>query len=63
MAAKPRRRKMRFMKSILDPSFLYRPSHSTDIRKTFERVREELRRTAPERRVVSLKQPLRKEQS
>jgi hypothetical protein len=31
-------------KSILDPSFRYRPSHDTDIRKTFERVREELKR-------------------
>ena len=51
------------MKSILDPSFRYRPSHATDIRKTFERVREELQRAAPERRVVALKQPstLRKE--
>lgn len=36
-------------KSILDPSFRYRPSHSTDIRKTFERVREELvRQSAPQ---------------
>ena len=51
------------MKSILDPSFRYRPSHATDIRKTFERIREELRRPAAERRVVALKQPLRKEQS
>jgi len=29
------------MKSILDPSFRYTPSHSTDVRKTFERVRRE----------------------
>ena len=52
-------------KSILDPSFRYRPSHATDIRQTFERVREELKRAAPERRVVALKQPstLRKEHS
>ncbi|HEY7241844.1 MAG TPA: hypothetical protein VH600_21920 [Burkholderiales bacterium] len=27
------------MKWILDPSFRYTPSHQTDIRKTFERVR------------------------
>ena len=27
------------MKWILDPSFRYTPSHHTDIRKTFERVR------------------------
>lgn len=31
------------MKRILDKSFHYRPSHETDIRKTFERVRRELR--------------------
>ena len=42
-------------KSILDPSFRYSPSHATDIRKTFERVREELKRAAAERRVVPLK--------
>ena len=42
------------MKSILDRSFRYRPSHATDIRKTFERVREELQRSSTERRVVDL---------
>jgi len=31
------------MKSILDPSFRYTPSHATDLRKTFERVRREQR--------------------
>jgi hypothetical protein len=31
------------MKRILDKSFHYRPSHATDIRKTFERVRRELK--------------------
>lgn len=40
-------------KSILDPSFRYRPSHDTDVRKTFERVRAEMK-NAPERRVVLL---------
>ena len=30
------------MKRILDPSFRYRPSFATDLRKTFERVRREL---------------------
>ena len=29
------------MKSILDPSFRYVPSHATDVRKTFERIRRE----------------------
>jgi hypothetical protein len=29
------------MKCILDPSFRYVPSHSTDVRKTFARVRRE----------------------
>ena len=31
------------MKSILDPSFRYVASHSTDVRKTFARVRREMR--------------------
>jgi len=39
-------------KSILDPSFKYRPSHDTDIRKTFERVRAEMKL---ESRVIPLK--------
>jgi hypothetical protein len=30
------------MKRIFDKSFRYRPSHETDIRKTFERVRREM---------------------
>jgi hypothetical protein len=29
-------------RNILDPAFRYRPSHATDIRETFERVRREL---------------------
>ena len=29
------------MKSILDPSFRYVPSHATDVRRTFERIRRE----------------------
>ena len=33
---------MKPARSILDPAFRYRPSHATDIRKTFERVRQEL---------------------
>jgi hypothetical protein len=31
------------MKSILDPSFRYTPSVETDVRKTFARIRCELR--------------------
>jgi len=31
------------MKSILDPSFRYTPSVQTDVRKTFARIRRELR--------------------
>ena len=31
------------MKSLLDPTFRYVPSNETDIRKTFARVRRELR--------------------
>ena len=33
------------MKSILDPQFKYRNAASTDIRKTFERIRRERRLT------------------
>ena len=32
------------MKSILDPSFRYVPSTSTDLRKTFSRIRREMQR-------------------
>lgn len=31
-------------KSILDPSFQYTPSHATDLRKTFARIRREQRK-------------------
>jgi hypothetical protein len=34
------------MKSILDPSFRYVPSASTDLRKTFSRVRREMQRAS-----------------
>lgn len=34
------------MKSILDPTFSYTPSGSTDLRKTFARVRREMRKQA-----------------
>ena len=33
---------MKPAKSILDPAFRYRPSYATDVRETFERVRQEL---------------------
>lgn len=45
------------MKSILDPTFKYVPSTSTDIRETFKRVRAEL-----ERQQKSKPQQPRKEQ-
>ena len=32
------------IKRILDPSFRYVPSHATDVRKTFARVRRERQR-------------------
>jgi hypothetical protein len=38
-------------KSILDPEFKYRNSASTDVRKTFERIRKE--RLEQERRVAN----------
>jgi hypothetical protein len=44
------------MKSILDPSFRYVPSHATDVRKTFERIQRERQaaQQAPARSVVPL---------
>ena len=35
------------MKSILDPSFRYTPSVSTDLRKTFARIRRVARESQP----------------
>jgi hypothetical protein len=35
------------MKSILDPTFRYTSSANTDLRKTFARVRRELRKQPP----------------
>ena len=46
---------MKPAKSILDPAFRYRPSHATDVRKTFERIRQELAQ-ARSANVVKLKQ-------
>jgi hypothetical protein len=51
------------MKSILDPSFRYTASHATDLRKTFARIRREMKTgdqvppsaAASERRVVTLR--------
>ena len=36
---RPTQNPRRPAKSILDPAFRYRPSHATDVRETFERVR------------------------
>ena len=41
------------MKSILDPSFHYTKSVETDLRKTFARVRRELRKQQHEQSTVS----------
>ena len=41
------------MKSILDPAFRYTPSTSTDLRKTFARVRRELQRGASDAPVAT----------
>lgn len=41
------------MKSILDPSFRYTKSVETDLRKTFARVRRELRKQQHEQLTVS----------
>lgn len=38
------------MKSLLDPTFRYRNSLQTDLRKTFARVRREMARAAGERK-------------
>ena len=46
---------MKPARSILDPAFRYRPSHATDIRETFERVRQELEQTRSDKVVVKLK--------
>jgi hypothetical protein len=41
------------MKSILDPSFRYTKSVETDLRKTFAKVRRELRKQQQEHSTVS----------
>lgn len=43
---------MKPARSILDPAFRYRPSHATDVRKTFERIRQELEQTRSDNVVV-----------
>jgi hypothetical protein len=43
------------MKSILDRSFRYTPSTSTDLRKTFARLRREQRAKVPERDISQQK--------
>lgn len=42
------------MKSILDPSFRYVPSASTDLRKTFARVRREQQKAAEAAKVPTI---------
>jgi hypothetical protein len=48
------------MKSILDPSFRYTPSVETDLRKTFARVRRELRKSQ-QATIPTNVQPIRKD--
>ncbi len=45
------------MKSILDPSFRYTKSVETDLKKTFARVRKELRKQAQEQQTVGVGAP------
>jgi hypothetical protein len=45
------------MKSILDPSFRYVPSHATDVRRTFERIRREREAALPPAQDVELRAP------
>jgi len=42
------------MKSILDRSFKYVPSHETDIRRTFERALQQRETKAPASKVTPL---------
>ena len=44
------------MKSILDPSFRYTNSVETDLRKTFARVRRELRKYPPPKASVAVEE-------
>jgi hypothetical protein len=45
------------MKSILDRSFRYTPSHATDVRKTFERARQSLESKDSSNKVLQIRQP------
>jgi hypothetical protein len=45
------------MKSILDPSFRYTKSVETDLKKTFARVRKELRKQSQEQSTASVGAP------
>jgi hypothetical protein len=49
------------MKSILDPSFRYVPSHATDVRKTFDRIRRES--GAPARRPLDTVVPMKRDKN
>ena len=48
------------MKSILDPSFRYTKSVETDLRKTFARVRRELRKQRDQQQPLPSEDALRK---
>ena len=49
--------------SILNPAFRYRPSHATDVRETFARVRRDLEAARGERRDAVNVVRLRREES
>lgn len=42
------------MKSILDPSFKYTPSHATDIRKTFRKAQRAMQQAQGERVIIEV---------
>lgn len=48
----------RMSKSILDPEFKYVPSASTNIAKTFAKIRKEMQAKTKQVQVVQEKQPL-----
>jgi len=50
------------VKTILDPSFVYTNANNTDIRKTFERVRAEMRKPETESENFRLEEDVEREE-